>query len=353
MPVLIHNNKHGAVVTMNHIQQYDGENYQQFQALLKKETDILYYELIILQEKYPNDGFILKNGKYCVELQLGEQHYYISRYQNKIYVDGDVQHITFFFVKTLCTQLQHQPTIKISGKVWGKVERLLYTNYPKENIDMLKERLYQTVFTPLSIQFFEELVALVHGILDIPYEILYHEDILSVLPDTPSHKRFRVRLDWIPTNDSVAYFFKEPMTYQQEVDRITEHYLSYVCSLITRQSFVPNGYVNVGKQTIVLDKKEKIAYKKEMTKIVEEALSSVRSYYKTEYTFSNTTTSVYLTIKFKTVRDLKLNIRDHHQLKSTEKCQFKVIKGDIHHKEKLIEDIIRIANKHVKDNQLY
>lgn len=85
---------------------------------------------------------------------------------------------------------------------------------------------------------------------------------------------------------------------------------------LKKENELPKNRVSysLGKP-IVLPHREKMLYHKEIQDIVETVLNDFSPYARTNYKYSNTTSSVYLEIKFKNCPNLYISVRDHEGLK--------------------------------------
>ena len=125
------------------------------------------------------------------------------------------------------------------------------------------------------------------------------------------------------------------------------HYLMGV--KLKKDNELPKNRVSysLGKP-IILPHREKIEYHKEVQDIVETVLNDFSPYARTNYKYSNTTSSVYLEIKFKNCPNMYISIRDHDGLKENKYDAIYVKNRDL---SKLGSTLKEMVTEHIKNTK--
>lgn len=116
-----------------------------------------------------------------------------------------------------------------------------------------------------------------------------------------------------------------------------------------RERELPKNRVSyaLGKP-IILMHREKMDYHKEVQNAVEAELTTYTSYVRTNYKHSNTTSSIYLEIKFKNCPNLYISIRDHEGIKDKKYDAIYVRNRDL---RDLGSKIRPIVDEHIKNTK--
>lgn len=360
--VIVHTQDIGVVMDESKVILHTGVSLGEIQCELRRGRPLLESFKMQLSKVHSSNSLVtFKDVPTGVLVEVGSYQYLVVAYDNNIYCNDDQ---TIYY--------DHLIAPLLNGGQYPEFTRIRIDNHI---LDTVRDRLNTTVMQPISITNFIEGVthtyeSSIRGYCEELANKLSDELGLTHEWDFGQHKwvlhfndslfKDVLILPYLSEGGAKKSNIKGDFQYIFELrgDTLNPHIagqiLQFYVSLLVIGYNKKHGMNSLNKvdrtlgRAIVLDSPAKRRYKDEVRDIVETVMDEQRTYIKTDYTFSNTSTSVYLRIKFKVYKDLYVNLRDHGQ--PTED-KYKVIHINQNNlEESITADLKNILKQHLKES---
>lgn len=354
----------GAVITTHHIKEVTGITYDELSNELSKENSQVqmfkYLMSDLAADNGSEDSYIKVNSvPMGVEVVIDNDHHYlVVGYKQRLYAieDGSIYFQNLIEPVMNEAMSQGKEKIEVPSSVLMTVQKRMELVYDSDEarsiINDVKETQAQTVQ-----DYVKELAEYIKVKLGMDYEWDFQttewllkfksrhiKDVLIL----PYLEDVQYRDNESPDKYQYIFSVKEPILTEQVAGQILQLFISLLLVGHNGKNGVNKGNkvsYAIGKP-IVLEGDNKREYRKRIKEYVEDVLSDFTAYYRTEYRYSNTTSSVYLTIKFKTCYDLHISLRDHGKSQYT---KYKNIIINQNQLEEFKKPLHEIVTQHIKE----
>lgn len=338
------------------LSNYKGELTQGVQQLQKlaELLGVLYGEQSsMVTWRFVNTGLVLnvRGQEYLLVYLNGQVH---VKYDESFYFTEVVLPLVDTFNRYLGTKLNY--TTEFLRNVEARFSEGYVSQYKLHKLIVwLKEHVYCND----EVEFVKEMAVIFGDLVGSPVTVKHTHDYIEL-----SYPSF---------SDISLYIFSA--TYDERTSDVNIRKVSQRCrvsrELTVEENTVKiinvfNSYYMVGIKNkkevelpknkvdytlgrpIILAHRAKLDYQKKIQHIVEGVLTMFSPYAKTHYTYSNTTSSAYLEIKFKNCPNLYVSVRDHGGLKQD---KYKVIYAYNNNLSNLATDLNEIVKVHIKETK--